>query len=78
MTVAELAKELYPEDLFGYATKLTEGELNVLKKLREELEEHVRPVLNESWEKALLPREEILTAFKNAEIMSHPALFEGR
>lgn len=78
MTVAELAKELYPEDLFGYATKLTEGELNVLKKLREELEEHVRPVLNDSWEKALLPREEILTAFRNAEIMSHPALFEGR
>ncbi|MBG9981514.1 acyl-CoA dehydrogenase family protein [Aerococcaceae bacterium DSM 111020] len=76
--VKSIAKEMYPEDLLGYAEKLTEGELKVLKNLRNELEERVRPVLNESYEKALLPREEILTAFKNAQIMNHPDLFEGR
>lgn len=70
--VAQLAKELYPEDLFCYATGLTEGELNVLKHLREELEKRVRPVLIESHEKALLPREEILGAFAADRIMDHP------
>lgn len=74
----ETPKQFYPEDLLGYSEKLTDGELNVLKKLREELETHVRPILNDSYEKAELPREEILTAFRNARIMNDPALFEGR
>ncbi|HEM6137531.1 TPA: acyl-CoA dehydrogenase family protein [Streptococcus suis] len=78
MSVKELAKELYPEDLFGYAEKLTEGELKVLKHLREELETRVRPILIDSYEKALLPREEILGAFAAAKIMTHPDLFVGR
>lgn len=78
MSVKEIAKELFPEDLFGYAAKLTEGELNVLKHLREELETRIRPVLIESYEKALLPREEILGAFAAARIMDHPDLFVGR
>ncbi|MBF6625798.1 acyl-CoA dehydrogenase family protein [Aerococcaceae bacterium zg-BR9] len=76
--VEQLAKELYPEDLFGYASGLTEGELNVLKHLREELEARVRPVLIDSYEKALLPREEILGAFAAARIMDHPDLFKDR
>ena len=78
MSVKELAKELYPEDLFGYAEKLTEGELKVLKNLRNELETRVRPVLIDCYEKALLPREEILGAFAAAKIMTHPDLFVGR
>ncbi|HFI0064249.1 TPA: acyl-CoA dehydrogenase family protein [Streptococcus suis] len=78
MSVKELARELYPEDLFGYAEKLTEGELKVLKHLRQELEARVRPVLIDSYEKALLPREEILGAFAAAKIMTHPDLFVGR
>lgn len=78
MSVKELARELYPEDLFGYAEKLTEGELKVLKHLRQELEARVRPVLIDSYEKALLPREEILGAFAAAKIMTHPELFVGR
>lgn len=77
-TAVELAKELYPEDLFGYSHKLTEGELNVLKTLRHELETRVRPILIDSYEKALLPREEILGAFAAARIMDHPDLFVGR
>ncbi|HEL1586103.1 TPA: acyl-CoA dehydrogenase family protein [Streptococcus suis] len=78
MSVKELAKELYPEDLFGYAEKLTEGELKVLKHLRQEMETRIRPVLIDSYEKALLPREEILGAFAAAKIMTHPDLFVGR
>ncbi|NJW39238.1 glutaryl-CoA dehydrogenase [Streptococcus suis] len=78
MSVKELARELYPEDLFGYAEKLTEGELKVLQHLRQELEARVRPVLIDSYEKALLPREEILGAFAAAKIMTHPDLFVGR
>lgn len=78
MSVKELARELFPEDLFGYAEKLTEGELKVLKHLREEMEKRIRPVLVESYEKALLPREEILGAFAAARIMDHPDLFVGR
>lgn len=74
----EILKELYPEDLFGYASELTEGEVNVLKKLREELESRVRPVLIDCYETAKLPREEILGAFAAARIMDDPALFEGR
>ncbi|MDO4814578.1 MAG: acyl-CoA dehydrogenase family protein [Gemella sp.] len=74
----ELLKGLYPEDIFGYASGLTLGEIQVLKKLREELEIRVRPVLIESCEKALLPKEEIFGAFKAARIMDDPALFEGR
>lgn len=71
-------KAFYPEDIYNYQSKLTEGELNVLKKLRQELEERVRPILTESYEKAHLPKEEILTAFANAQIMTHPDLFVGR
>lgn len=78
MSVKELARELFPEDLFGYAEKLTEGELKVLKHLREEMEKRIRPVLIDSYEKALLPREEILGAFAAARIMDHPDLFVGR
>lgn len=78
MTVEELQKGFYPEDIFKYYEKLTEGELKVLKNLRAELEERVRPILTESYEKAYLPKEEILTAFDNAQIMTHPDLFVGR
>lgn len=77
-TAKESQEVFYPEDLLGYQDRLTQGELKVLKKLREELETHVRPILNESYEKAILPREEILRAFKNANIMADPGLFEGR
>lgn len=78
MTNETLEKSFYPEDIFNYQSKLTEGELGVLKKLREELETHVRPILIDSYEKAHLPKDEIMKAFKNAQIMTHPALYEGR
>ncbi|MGT2666486.1 acyl-CoA dehydrogenase FadE [Streptococcus rifensis] len=78
MSVAEIVKEMYPEDLFAYASKLTEGEVRVLQNLRKELHERVEPLLIDSYETAALPREEILGAFAAARIMDHPDLFEGR
>ena len=77
-SVEELAKLLYPEDVYNEAAALTLGELKVLQHLRMELEERVRPILIKCYEKAQLPRQEILTAFRNARIMNHPSLFEGR
>ncbi|NLJ17621.1 acyl-CoA dehydrogenase family protein [Globicatella sulfidifaciens] len=77
-SVEELAKLLYPEDVYNEAAALTLGELKVLQHLRMELEERVRPILIKCYEKAQLPRQEILTAFRNARIMDHPSLFEGR
>lgn len=65
-TKEEMLKGLYPEDLFGYANELTEGEVKVLQKLREELEKRVRLVLIDCYEMAQLPREEILGIFNAA------------
>lgn len=78
MSVTEMIKGMYPEDLFAYASKLTEGEIRILQHLRKELHERVEPVLVENYETAGLPREEILGAFAAARIMDHPDLFEGR
>lgn len=75
MTIAD---KFYPEDVLDYASKLTEGEVNVLKHLREELESKVRPLLISATEKAELPKDAIMDAFKTARIMDHPDLFEGR
>lgn len=67
----------YPTDLYDYASGLTDGELTVLKELRETLETKVRPVINENWEKAEFPYEAFEEVAK-VRIMDHPLLFEGR
>lgn len=74
---AEIIKELYPEDLFHYAEGLTDGEIEVLQAARKAIETHLRPVINEYWEKADFPFEAF---YKLAEvgIMNSPKLFEGR
>ena len=70
-------KEFYPSDLFGYAEGLTNGELTVLKAVREALEKHVKPVINEYWEKAQFPFEAFAEVAKTG-MMDSPLLFEGR
>lgn len=77
MARTEELKEMYPLDLYGFASALTEGELTVLKNLRKVLEEQVKPVVNEYWEKGEFP----FDAFKlvgDTGIMNSPLLFEGR
>ncbi len=78
MNKLEVLKEMYPEDVYGYSSALTEKEVAILQNLRHELETRVRPILIDSYENAELPREEILGAFAAARIMDHPDLFEGR
>lgn len=70
-------KVFYPTDLYNYSSALTDGELTVLKNLREALEIHIKPIMNDYWERSDFPFE----AFKEVEktrFMDHPLLFEGR
>lgn len=73
----KILKELYPEDLFDYSKKLTEGEVEVLQHTRKIIEEKIRPVINEHWEAATFPFDEFYK-LADAGIMNHPKLFEGR
>ncbi|MCI7239932.1 acyl-CoA dehydrogenase family protein [Aerococcus suis] len=73
----EIIRELYPEDKFGYAEKLTLGELEVLQHARKIIEEEIRPVINDHWERAKFPFEAFYK-LKEAGIMDSPKLFEDR
>ena len=77
-TKEEILRELYPEDLFHYADGLTLGEAKVLQETRRLIEKHLRPVINEYWEKPDFPFEEFYAVAKGAQIMNNPKLFEGR
>ena len=77
-TKEEILRELYPEDLFHYADGLTLGEAEVLQETRRLIEKHLRPVINEHWEKPDFPFEQFYTVAKGAQIMNNPKLFEGR
>lgn len=70
-------KELYPEDLFGYTQKLTDGEVEVLAELREALEKHLGPVIAESWNDAEFPFNEFYKVVEEVHIMNDPRLFEN-
>lgn len=70
-------KNFYPTDLYEYSSDLTEGEVAVLKELRESLEKNARPTLIEYTEKAEFP----FHAWKEltkVRFMDDPRLFEGR
>ncbi|UUX33420.1 acyl-CoA dehydrogenase FadE [Fundicoccus culcitae] len=73
----DLVKELYPEDLYGYAEGLTDGEVEVLQEVREALETHVRPVITDYWEKADFPFAEFKKV-TDVGIMNNPKLYVGR
>lgn len=77
MNKLDIIKELYPEDLYGYAKGLTDGEVTILQNVRKVIEEKVRPVINEHWEKATFPFDEFYMIGKEG-IMNSPLLFEGR
>lgn len=77
MSYLEELKEFYPLDLYAFSRGLTEGEFTVLKNLRKVLEEKVKPVINEHWEKAEFPFEAFGEIAK-VGVMNSPLLFEGR
>jgi len=72
----DIVKELYPEDKFFYAMKLTQGELEVLQEVRKALETYVKPVLTEAWEKAEFPYD-AFNKVAEVGIMDDPKLFEN-
>lgn len=49
--------EFYPSDQYGFSTLLSDAELAVLGRLRTVLDEKVRPVINDYWERAEFPVE---------------------
>lgn len=65
-TKEEILRELYPEDLFHYADGLTLGEAEVLQETRRLIEKHLRPVINEHWEKPDFPFEQFYAVAKGA------------
>ena len=69
-TKEEILRELYPEDLFHYADGLTLGEAEVLQETRRLIEKHLRPVINEYWEKADFPFEQFYEVAKGAQIIT--------
>lgn len=77
MATLEEVREFYPLDLYAFAKDLTEGEFTVLKNLRKVLEESVKPVVNEYWEKGEFPFEAFGEVAK-VGIMNSPLLFEDR
>lgn len=76
-TKAEIIRELYPEDVFHYAEKLTDGELEVLQHVRQIIENDIHKVVTDHWERGKFPFEAFYK-LKEAGIMNSPKLFEGR
>lgn len=74
----KVLKELFPEDLLGYSHKLTDGEVAVLSELRVALEKHLRPVINEYYEKGTYPFDEFYKVVNDINFMNDDRLFEGR
>lgn len=70
-------KSFYPTDLYEYSSDLTEGEIAVLKELRESLEKNARPTLIEYTEKAEFPFH-AWNELTKVRFMDDPRLFEGR
>ncbi|CAM3641984.1 acyl-CoA dehydrogenase family protein [Erysipelothrix urinaevulpis] len=64
-------------DLLAYSNDLTDGEKEVLAKVRTVLNEKVKPVINQHWENATFPYEEFAEVV-NTGIMSDSKLYEGR
>lgn len=66
--------ELYPDcDPYGVADALTEAERAPLLRLREVLDTHVRPVLNEHWEVGTFPTE-VAEPLYRLQLMHPPEL----
>lgn len=51
--------QFYPSDQYGFANLLTDAERAALLRLRGVLDEHVRPVVNEYWERGEFPTQVI-------------------
>ncbi len=60
--------DFYPSDQYGFARLLTDAERAALLRLRSVLDEHVRPVVNEYWERGEFP-EQIIDPLVQLDMM---------
>lgn len=72
MSAADLT---YPADLLGFAQDLTPPERAKLAELRAHLDEHVRPLLPDAWERAECPAQ-IRGPLAELRLIDDPALLE--
>ena len=73
---AELLKELYPEDNFNIGDNLTDGEVEVLYELSQSLEKHLRPVIDEYWEKGETPFEQFKAVVNDVNYLKDPRVYQ--
>lgn len=66
-------KTLYPEDRFGVTDALSEAEQATLRSLRGVIDEHIRPLLDDHWERGEFPTE-ALERLIALDLMDPPAL----
>lgn len=52
----EVLKQLFPEDILNISEGLTDGEVEFLRQLVELLETKYRPVVNQAWVDAEVPK----------------------
>ncbi|MBW4094281.1 MAG: glutaryl-CoA dehydrogenase [Acidobacteria bacterium] len=60
--------QFYPSDQYGFASLLSDAERQALLRLRAVLDEHVRPVVNEYWERGEFP-EQIIAPLVGLNLM---------
>jgi glutaryl-CoA dehydrogenase len=69
--------EFYPSDLYGFSTLLSSAELDKLAALRRVLDETVRPLLADNWERGTFPSE-VVKPLIDLELMALPdGLYSG-
>lgn len=73
----EVLKELFPEDILKISKDLTDGEVEMLQKLNDLLEQNYRESINQHWINAEEP-EGFFQKLGELDYFKNPLLFEGR
>lgn len=73
----ETLKSLFPEDILNISKDLTDGEVEMLKRVNDLLENHFRDSINQHWINAEEP-EGYFQKLGELNYFNHPLLFEGR
>lgn len=73
----EVLKQLFPEDILNISEGLTDGEVEFLRQLVELLETKYRPVVNQAWVDAEVPKG-FFEDIGKLGYYTNPLLFEGR
>lgn len=71
-----VGERLYPEDLLGISDALSDAELATLRSVRGVIDEHVRPVIDDFWERGEFPYD-VMPHLIDLDLMDPPALREA-